>query len=121
MASAPPSSLGSRPHLASDRVARVMRMKSASSPLPRSSAGPESPNLSSARSTPLPASAPPSSSSPPIGESLRARLYAILSATEFELIADLTERTPPSPPVDEVELQADVPAYGGGEPGDLLL
>uniref|UniRef100_A0A0E0DH70 Uncharacterized protein n=1 Tax=Oryza meridionalis TaxID=40149 RepID=A0A0E0DH70_9ORYZ len=123
MASAPPPSLGSSPRLASDPATRVMN--SVSSPLPRGSVGPESPNLSFARSTSLPASVPPSSSaapsssSRPIRESLRARLYAVLSATEFELIADLTQRTP-SPPDDEVE-HAEMPAYGGGEPGDLLL
>ncbi|KAL5214419.1 hypothetical protein ABZP36_003571 [Zizania latifolia] len=101
-------------------------MTSPSSPSPPDAAGPESPDVTSSCPTPLMASAELSSSPPSTSfsvgpASLRARLYAVLSAHEFELIAELTGCAL-SPPGNEVELRGDEPdRVASTEPGDLLL
>ncbi|KAG8065774.1 hypothetical protein GUJ93_ZPchr0004g38278 [Zizania palustris] len=85
-----------------------------------------SPSSPSSYTAPMMASAEPSSSPPSTSysvgpASLRARLYAVFSAHEFELIAELTGCAL-SPPGNEVELRGDEPdRVASTEPGDLLL
>ncbi|KAG8065777.1 hypothetical protein GUJ93_ZPchr0004g38286 [Zizania palustris] len=85
-----------------------------------------SPSSPSSYTAPMMASAEPSSSPPSTSysvgpASLRARLYAVFSTHEFELIAELTGCAL-SPPGNEVELRGDEPdRVASTEPDDLLL